>query len=390
MKTQPTTILLIEDDEEDFILLKKHLSRIRDFHYEVIWASSYDHGLACMEESAHDICMVDYWLGAYNGIELIKAARRRGYEQPIVLLTGASNSDIDIQALQVGADDYIDKGKLQGELLQRVIRYAIERKKAEHEREKLLRAQIESREIEAKKNEFIGMVVHELKTPLTSLKGYVQLTGKRCMKNGDERTSQLVERMDLQINKLNALINDFQDVTRFVAGKLRLRESYFAFDTMVKEIIDEIQLIYPQQIIQQEGEVSALVWGDPIRIGQVITNLLTNAIKYASMSDRFLVKTSADEHNVTLTVQDFGPGIPPELQTKIFDPFYRIESSSQQAITGLGLGLHIAAEIIKRHEGRIWVESEPGQGAAFSFTLPLDRPRAVECQEQQGLEEVSE
>jgi signal transduction histidine kinase len=89
-------------------------------------------------------------------------------------------------------------------------------------------------------------------------------------------------------------------------------------------------------------------------------------------------------------VQDFGPGIPPELQTKIFDPFYRIESSSQQAITGLGLGLHIAAEIIKRHEGRIWVESEPGQGAAFSFTLPLDRPRAGEYQEQQVLEEVSE
>src|SRR5690242_17183154 len=148
MKTWMTTILLIEDDEEDFILLKKHLSRIRDFHYEVIWASSYDNGLACMEESIHDICMVDYWLGAYNGIDLIKAARRRGYEHPIVLLTGASNSDIDIQALQVGADDYIDKGKLQGELLQRVIRYAIERKKAEHEREKLLRAQIESREIE--------------------------------------------------------------------------------------------------------------------------------------------------------------------------------------------------------------------------------------------------
>jgi signal transduction histidine kinase len=388
METQITTILLIEDDEEDFILLKKHLSRIRDFHYEVIWESSYDNGLARMQERTHDICMVDYRLGAYNGIELIKEARRGGYALPIVLLTGASNSDIDIQALQVGADDYIDKGKLQGELLHRVIRYAIERKKIEHEREKLLREQIESRELEAKKNEFISMVVHELKTPLTSLKGYAQLIGKRCTKNGDEHTSQLVKRMDAQINKLNALIHDFQDATRFEAGKLRLCESYFSFDSIVKETIDEIQLINQQQTIQQEGEVSAMVWGDRIRIGQVITNLLTNAMKYAPMSDSIIVKTSADDHDITLCVQDFGPGIPPELQTKIFDPFYRIEASSQKEIAGLGLGLHIAAEIIKRHEGQIWVESEQGKGATFCFTLPLDRPQSTADQERLELEET--
>jgi signal transduction histidine kinase len=388
MQTQATIILLIEDDEEDYILLKKHLSHIAGERYEVLWKTTYEQGLASMLEGKHDLCLLDYRLGPHNGIELIAEARRQGYTLPIVLLTGASGAHIDIQALQAGADDYIDKGHLQAELLQRVIRYAIERKKAEHEREKLLREQIATRELEQRRNEFTSMVVHEIKTPLTSVKGYVQLLHRKSERVGDEQTQLLTTRMDAQINKLTGLIDDLLDVTRISGGKLQMREEYFAFDDLVQEVIADLQPLTEQQSIRLEGETSALVWGDRLRIGQVITNFVTNAIKYAPGTDVIIVKICSDEQSVTLCVQDFGPGIPLEQQTKVFDPFYRVVNPALLETPGLGLGLHIAAEIVQRHEGRIWVESEEGKGSTFCFTL--SRSRKVEPVPDLPEEPVSE
>lgn len=382
MEILPTKILLVEDDEEDYILLKKVLAKIPNARYELLWETSYRSGLACMLKGQHDLCLLDYWLGAQNGIDLIKAARRRGYRLPIVLLTGASTGEIDIQALQAGADDYIAKEELQGVLLHRVIRYAIERKKAEYEQEKLLSERIASKELEKRRSEFISMVVHELKTPLTSLKGYAQLMHKRFALAGDEQLARLAERMDMQVNKLNELISDFQDMTRIEAGRLQFRESYFSFDQLVEEIVEDLQLTSQQQQLVREGKAEKMIWGDRMRLGQVITNLLTNAMKYAPASDRIVVRTRADADTITLHVQDFGPGIPAELRTKIFDPFYRIEGTEMRAVPGLGLGLYIAAEIVKRHHGSIWVESEDGQGATFSFTLPLNRKQTTASQEQ--------
>jgi signal transduction histidine kinase len=373
LQTQTTTILLIEDDEEDYILLQRLLRKIPYARYKLLWESSPETGLTRMLRGKHDLCMLDYRLGAQNGIEMIKAARRQGYSLPIILLTGASESEIDIQALQAGADDYIAKEQLQGELLYRMIRYAIERKKAEHERENLLREQIASRELEAKRNEFISMVVHELKTPLTSLKSCAQLLQRRSARAGNEQMTQLTTRMDAQINRLTGLIDDFLDVTRITAGKLQFREEFFSFDELVVEIVEELQTITEQHKLIIEGESNETVWGDRMRVGQVITNLLTNAMKYAPDTDRVLVKIATDTDKVTLRVQDFGPGIPKELQTKVFDPFYRIEGKEQTSASGLGLGLHIAAEIIRRQEGEIWIESEEGKGAEVCFTLPLNR-----------------
>jgi signal transduction histidine kinase/DNA-binding response OmpR family regulator len=142
MQMPVTKILLIEDDEEDFILLKKHLTRIANARYELLWQPLYEQGLEQLLTGHYDLCFLDYRLGEHNGIELIAEARQRGCKLPIVLLTGADGSELDIQALQAGADDYINKGQLQGALLHRVIRYAIERRKAELERERLLREQV--------------------------------------------------------------------------------------------------------------------------------------------------------------------------------------------------------------------------------------------------------
>ena len=380
MEKHVTHVLLIEDDEDDYILLQKILAKIPHERYDLRWEHTYTAGLAAMLEGKHDLCLVDYRLGASNGIELLKEARSRGYRLPIVLLTGVEGGEIDIQALQAGADDYIAKEQLQGELLRRILRYAIERKKAEHEREKLLSEQIASRELERRRTEFIGMVVHELKTPLTSLKGYAQLLQRRyagSLGGGrgdrrDEQVAQFAARMDAQITKLTDLVEDFLDVTRIAGGKLQLREDSFAFDALVEEIVQECQMLNGSQTIRCEGKTNKTIWGDRLRIGQVLTNLLSNAMKYAPATESIVVKACADAETVMLCVQDAGPGIPPALRERIFEPFYRIEKNEQRATPGLGLGLHIAAEIIQRHQGRIWVESEENKGATFCFSLPVE------------------
>ena len=364
-----TTILLIEDDEEDYILLKKVLAKVPHNHYLVRWEQRPEQGLAHMRQADHDICLVDYRLGASSGLELLKEARQCGYGRPIIMLTGAGSGDIDIQALQAGADDYITKDLLQGELLHRLIRYAIERRKAEQERERLIRDQLIRDERDARRNEFISMVVHELKTPLSSLKGYSQLLGRRYQRVGDTQGMQLASRMDQQVNRLTSLINDLLDVNRSERGKLQLRESAFSFDELVADTVTDIQLTTEQHTIVIEGQTRATIRADRERVGQVLTNLLTNAIKYAPASETILVKLSSDSRLVTTCVQDFGPGIAREYQSQIFEPFYRIETA--HSASGLGLGLAIAADLIKRHQGEIWVESEEGQGTTFCFTLPI-------------------
>lgn len=371
IETQQTVVLLIEDDEEDYILLKKVLSKVSHARYVVKWEQYFAQGLLHMLEQDHDICLVDYRLGADSGIDLLRAARRQGYNRPIIVLTGASGGDIDIQALQAGADDYITKELLQGDLLHRLIRYAIERRKAEQERERLLREQIIRDEREARRNEFTSMIVHELKTPLSSLKGYSQLLGKRYERVGDEQGAYLAKRMDQQVNKLTGLIDELLDATRLEGGKLPLRESTFAFDALVEEVIADIQLTAEQHAIIREGWTHATIRADRDRIGQVLTNLLTNAIKYAPDSKIIQVKLTGDTQSVTVCVQDAGPGIPKASQPRIFEPFYRIESPNHSFTQGLGLGLAIAAGLIERHHGKIWVESEEGVGTTFCFTLPL-------------------
>ena len=367
-------ILLIEDDEEDALLLTKLLTRNQLEHYDITWEPSYETGLVELLQGKYDLCLVDYRLGTENGIHLIKAARRSSYAGPIILLTGANESEIDIMALQAGADDYISKGQLQSDFLHRIILYAFERKKSEHERERLLSEQIAGKELEKRRNEFISVVVHELKTPLTSLKGYAQLLHKKNLKAGDEQSAHLAERMNSQVDKLTNLINDLLDTTRITNSQLSLHQELFQFDTLVGEIVPELQLTTEHQTIYREGESRQTAWGDRMRIGQVITNLLTNAIKYAAEAERILVKTTVSNETITFCVQDFGPGIPKELQEKVFAPFYRVEKGGYTSASGLGLGLHIASEIIRQHKGSLWVESEEGNGATFCFTLPIYNP----------------
>lgn len=220
-------------------------------------------------------------------------------------------------------------------------------------------------------DEFMSVVSHELKTPVTSLKAYTQVLHKRFMKAGDEKSAQHLAKMEAQLNKLTNLIGDLLDVTKIEGGKLQFHEELFAFDDLVQEIIDTMQLTTQKHALQTDGYTNKQVLGDRERIGQVIINFISNAIKYSPHERNIIVSTSSNRDGVTLCVQDFGVGIPKDEQAHVFERYFRVNGPGLDTFPGLGIGLYISAEIINRQGGRIWLESEEGRGSTFCFSLPL-------------------
>ena len=239
----------------------------------------------------------------------------------------------------------------------------------------------ERKQLEQQKDEFISIASHELKTPITSIKAYAQILGQRFRKNDDLKSAGLVEKMDLQLDKLTSLIGDLLDVTKIEAGRIQFHESYFDFNELVDATVEELQRTTEKHRILKELQPLVTVYGDHDRLGQVITNFITNAIKYSPQADKITVKTSVDKDTVTLAVQDFGLGLSKDDQAKVFERFYRVSGSDQNTYPGLGLGLYISSEIIKRHNGRIWVDGKKIKGSTFYFSLPVAKP-SLKLQEQ--------
>ena len=179
--------------------------------------------------------------------------------------------------------------------------------------------------------------------------------------------------MDTQLNKLTQLVEDLLNVSRIEHGKLEFQEDWFDLDEVAKETVEQIQSTTSKHRIRIEGRVNERVWGDKDRIGQVLTNLLTNAIKYSPHADTIIVRLRPAQDAAVVSVQDFGIGIDATHHQRIFERFYQVSDPEERTFPGLGMGLYISHEIVQRHQGRMWVESKKGEGSTFSVTLPLVR-----------------
>jgi PAS domain S-box-containing protein len=229
----------------------------------------------------------------------------------------------------------------------------------------------ERKELQERKDDFISMAAHELKTPLTSIKAYAQITEKALK---DERYWDAVTyttRMSAQIERLNLLIFDLLDVSRIEAGKLAFTLTAFDFDTFVKETVTDLKPSFPSHELQIEGQTHAAVCADRERTAQAITNLITNAVKYSPKAERILARLERVGQEVRLHVTDYGVGIEEQHRERIFERFYRVNDATDKKYPGLGIGLYIASQIIEREGGRIWLTSTPGKGSTFSFSLPI-------------------
>ena len=218
-----------------------------------------------------------------------------------------------------------------------------------------------------RKDEFIGIASHELKTPLTTIKGYAEL----LRQIEDRQPHKLyAERTVAGVEKLEGLVQDLLDVSKIQSGQLKLTMKEFNIDKLIDETIASVQMVTETHRISREDSLNdEIIAGDQQRIEQVITNLLSNAIKYSPGQNKVLVNSRKTDKELIIKIRDFGMGVPVEEQSNIFERFYRTKDTSF-TITGFGLGLYICRDIIRRHNGKIWVESEE-KGSAFYFSLPL-------------------
>jgi signal transduction histidine kinase len=228
----------------------------------------------------------------------------------------------------------------------------------------------ERKALERQKETFLGMVSHELKTPLTSAKGFAQLLQRRLSNAGVEHMAPELEQVDRSLEKLSRLISSLLDASALETGMLSIHASVFAVDDLVREMVKEQKQLWPNRLLL-ESTIQIRAYADRERSGQVLQNLLSNALKYSPVDEPVWVSVSVNGDMIRLSVQNQGKGIPQDQHARIFERFVRVAQPEQNMVKGMGLGLYIAAQIVTQQGGRIWVESTLNEGATFFFTLPL-------------------
>ncbi|NVM63269.1 PAS domain S-box-containing protein [Mucilaginibacter sp. SG538B] len=235
---------------------------------------------------------------------------------------------------------------------------------------KIARDITDKKQEEQRKNDFIGMVSHELKTPLTSLAAIIQVAQKKLAQSEDQFLSDAMEKANQQARRMAAMINSFLNISRLEAGKLLIEKQPFDLGQLLQEVLEETQLTVTSHVFSLKECSNLTVNADRDKIISVISNLISNAVKYSPKGRQIDIGCKLNGNMVIVSVKDEGMGIKPDDLGYIFDRYYRVETNHTRHISGFGIGLYLSAEIIKRHGGEIWAESELDKGSTFYFSLP--------------------
>jgi signal transduction histidine kinase len=394
MDTRELRVLIADDDEDDYVLTRDLLHRIGRQRFRLDWTPSYEAALQAIEQNQHDVYLFDYHLGQSDGLELMREAQARGCKAPIILLTGNDDWETDVEAMKAGAADYLVKGHLDARLLERSIRYALERKRAQeelleyaHEIERknrdLAQAVQVSQEATKLKSQFLANVSHEIRTPMNGVLGMTELL------LDSELTAEQRDYAETAYRSAEALldiIDSILDLSKIEAGKLQLEALDFSPAQVLHDVLKLVSGRARSKGLKVTAEVSeeahGELRGDPVRLRQVLLNLVANAIKFTERGGVSVRVGVADrsEHGVQLLfeVQDTGIGLTPDAQARLFQPFVQADGSITRKYGGTGLGLAICKQLIEMMGGRVGVDSQPDQGSRFWFTARFQRGRAAQ------------
>lgn len=366
-------ILIVDDRPENLISLQKVLQA---HHFEVDTASSGEEALKKVLKHNYVLIILDVQMPDMDGFEVAEAISgfSKAKDTAIIFLS-AVNTEIKFitKGYQSGGLDYITKPVDINILLLKIKTFyrIYEQSRKLNEMQAKLLEEIEYRkQAENKKDEFISIASHELKTPLTSVKGYMHLVYRTLQNDNKEMALSHLAKANGQLDKLNELIVDLLDISKMENGKMKFNMQPFCADKMVNNVVEMLQQSNPDFTITKVGEAKETIIGDEMRLEQVVINFITNAIKYAPGANLVNVTTHIADGKFYLAVKDFGIGISEEQQRKIFEKFYRVEDESNR-FHGLGIGLYICAEIIERHGGNIGVKSALNEGSEFYFNIPV-------------------
>jgi signal transduction histidine kinase len=387
---RPLNVLLVEDNPDDVRLLRRALVRDRVEDIHLVHVARLSDALLRLAKDRLDAVLLDLSLPDSTGLDTLRQLRAMAGELPIVVLTGHTDEALGLRSLHEGAQDYLVKGQADGRLLDRGLRYAIERHHVQRQGRLLLEEQAaRAAAVEAlrARDEFLSVAAHELYTPITSLKlsaeslladlsgggpadpGHPADAGPRPV----QRQLQIIER---QTERLERLVKNLLEVSRIHVGHFELMPERVDLAALVHDVAAALgpQLARSSSTLTVHGDPS--LWGtwDPGRLEQVVINLLSNAIKYGA-GRPIEITFGGDADSATLVVSDRGIGIAQEMQERIFERFERAVPS--RSFGGLGLGLYVVQRIVLAHGGTIELESQHGQGATFTVRLPRSGPSAA-------------
>lgn len=380
-------VLLIEDNPDDANLLCEELAEADGVEglpvrYEVDQADRLSTAAERLRHGPYDVVVLDLSLPDSLGLDTYDRARDLAPDLPIVVLSGADDQALAVQAVRQGAQDYLWKGRVTADVLARVLCYAVERSHAERDRAELRREQGRRAMAEATiraRDEFVSIASHELWTPVTGIKGHAQLL-RRQLERGSVDPARLrrsLAMIEEQSDRIHVLTRDLLDLSRIRLGRLPLLRRPIDLGTLVRDVAARHRgrLGERHRLVIDVGKAPQPVLGDPQRIEQVLIDLVQNAVRYSPDGGRIHLTLRDHDGEVLLRVRDQGIGLPAEALETIFEPFGRGSNATREHIAGLGLGLFICRSLVEAQGGRIWAESEgEGKGASFVVCLPRYTP----------------
>jgi signal transduction histidine kinase len=384
MRLPRLRVLLVEDNPDDARLLRRALDREQGGQQggsiTLTHARRLSEARAALDAGAMDAILLDLTLPDSSGVMTVRRMHEAAPETPIVVLTGSE--DLGIEAIHEGAQDYLTKGEVDVQLLQRALGYAIERQRQQEQARELLNeqaARMAAEEAVRARDEFLSVAAHELYTPIAALQLSVQSLIRDFgapSTGGTSATQRKLRIIDRQSARLVRLAHSLLEVSSLRSGRFELSRQQVDLVAIVAEVTAglEAELARSGSTINLHGERSLVGLWDRDRLEQVITNLLTNAIKYGS-SQPIDVIVSGTAATAILTVTDHGIGIPQERQQRIFSRYERAVPARQYG--GMGLGLYIVARIVDAHGGFVRLESQPGKGSTFTVGLPRLGPPSI-------------
>jgi sigma-B regulation protein RsbU (phosphoserine phosphatase) len=371
MDRQPTTnVLLIEDNPGDADLVRLRLVECKT-PVNVNCVTRLSAGLASLSLETPSVVLLDLNLPDSRGAETFRRILEHAPNVPVVVLSCQDDEVLAMKAVHQGVQDYLIKSEVSSKHLERAIHYAVERQGLLRSLEISQKQQLEF------KNRFLSHVSHELRTPLTCIHQYVSLLVDGLAGALSPDQIDHLKTIQKSVNQLHAMIRDLLEATRAEDGKMRIEPRCLALGELVQQTIAMMRPMADEKKIGLEiglDQRLPLVHADPDRVLEVLINLVDNAIKFTPVEGSVMVQASmvdADPGYAYISVSDTGRGIGPEAKALIFERLYQDPDSVDDHRAGLGLGLFISREIVRLHEGRIWVSSELGQGSTFTFTIPI-------------------